>query len=185
MADLVAVTIPNLVQGISQQPDGQRDPSQGEIQVNAVSSVAEGLRKRDGSRVLAKLSDAPFGDAFIHSILRDEQEEYLAVVTKTGIRVFDLAGVEKTVDAPGGYGYLSSVTSARDQIRAVSIADYTFILNTSVKPAMDAALTPTTPRPAAHEALVWIKAANYGQTYKVTLNGTSPMFETATGVPLF
>jgi hypothetical protein len=180
LADLVAVTIPNLVQGISQQPDGQRDPSQGEIQVNAVSSVAEGLRKRDGSRVLAKLSDAPFGDAFIHSILRDEKEEYLAVVTKTGIRVFDLAGVEKTVNAPGGYGYLSSVTSARDQIRAVSIADYTFILNTSVKPAMDAALTPTTPRPAAHEALVWIKAANYGQTYKVTLNGTTATLQTAT-----
>ena len=180
MADLVSITIPSLVQGISQQPDGQRDPTQGEIQVNGVSSVAEGLRKRDGSRVLAKLSDTSFGDAFIHSILRDEKEEYLAVITKTGIRVFDLAGNEKTVSSPGGHGYLSSVISARDQIRAVSIADYTFILNTSVKPAMDAALTPVTPRPAAHEALVWVKAANYGQTYKVTLDGTTVTVQTAT-----
>lgn len=180
MADLVSYTIPNLIQGISQQPDAQRDPTQGEIQINGVSSLAEGLRKRDGSRVLAKLSDAPFGDAFIHSILRDETEEYLAIITKTGIRVFDLAGNEKTVAAPGGYGYLSTVTSARDQIRAVSIADYTFILNTLAKPAMDPALTPITPRPAAHEALVWVRAANYGQTYKITLNGTTSEVATAT-----
>ena len=142
--------------------------------------MAEGLRKRDASHVLAKVSDVPFGDAFIHSILRDEVEEYLAVITKTGIKVFDLAGVEKTVTAPGGYGYLSTITSARDQVRAVSIADYTFILNTQQKPAMDPALTPITPRPAAHEALVWIKAANYGQTYKVTLNTTTATVTTAT-----
>lgn len=180
MADPVSSLIPNLVQGISQQPDGQRDPSQGEIQINGVSSLSEGLRKRDGSKVLAKVSDAPFGDAFIHSILRDENEEYLAVITKTGIKVYDLAGVEKTVSAPGGYGYLSTVTSARDQIRATSIADYTFILNTTKKPAMDPALTPVTPRPALHEALVWVKAANYGQAYKVTLNGTTTEVKTAT-----
>ena len=47
MAELYSYTIPNLIQGISQQPDAQRDPSQAEVQVNAVSSIAEGLRKRD------------------------------------------------------------------------------------------------------------------------------------------
>ena len=45
----VAYTIPNLIQGISQQPDAQRDPSQGEIQINGMSSIAEGLRKRDSA----------------------------------------------------------------------------------------------------------------------------------------
>ena len=102
MADIVSYTIPSLVQGVSNQPDAQRDPSQGEIQINGVSSIAEGLRKRDSSRVIAKVSDAPFGDVFIHSILRDESEKYLAVIAKTGIKVFDLAGTEYTVNAPGG-----------------------------------------------------------------------------------
>ena len=46
---LVSYPIPNLSQGISQQPDAQRDPSQGEIQVNGMSSIMEGLRKRDAS----------------------------------------------------------------------------------------------------------------------------------------
>ena len=75
MADLVSYAIPNLIQGVSQQPDAQRDPTQGAIQVNAVSSIAEGLRKRDFTRTIAKVSSTPFGDAFIHSILRDQSEE--------------------------------------------------------------------------------------------------------------
>ena len=179
LAELFSYTIPNLAQGISQQPDAQRDPSQGEIQINGVSSTAEGLRKRDGSHTLAKVSNVPFGDAFIHSVLRDSTEEYLAVITKTGIRVFDLAGNEKTVNAPGGYGYLASVTDARQQIRAVTIADYTFILNTTKATAMNPAVAPVTPRPTVHEALVWVKAANYGQKYTVNINGTNVDVTTA------
>ena len=34
MSSLVSYSIPNLAQGISQQPDAQRDPSQAEIQIN-------------------------------------------------------------------------------------------------------------------------------------------------------
>jgi hypothetical protein len=179
MAQLVSYTIPNLIQGISQQPDPQRDPSQGEVQINGMSSIAEGLRKRDSSHTLARVSPTPFGDAFIHTILRDSTEEYLAVITKTAIRVFDLKGVERTVAAPGGYGYLSTVTDARQQIRAVTIADYTFILNTLTPTAMDPAVAPVTARPSPHEALIWVKAANYGQKYTVSVNGTTVDVTTA------
>ena len=179
MAELYSYTIPNLIQGISQQPDAQRDPSQAEIQINGMSSIAEGLRKRDSTHTLAKVSSAPFGDAFIHTILRDNTEEYLAVITKTSIRVFDLQGNEKTVNAPSGYGYLSSVTDARQQIRAVTVADYTFILNTNKVTAMDPAVAPETARPSAHECLIWVKAGNYGQTYKVNINGTEATVTTA------
>jgi hypothetical protein len=180
LAELYSYSIPNLIQGISQQPDSQRDPSQGEIQVNGMSSIAEGLRKRDGTNTLAKVSDAAFGDAYFHSVLRDENEEYLAVITKTSIKVFDLAGNQKTVSAPDGYGYLSTITDARNQIRASTIADYTWVLNTLKSPEMDSALSPVTARPATHEALIWVKAANYGQKYTVTLNGTTVTVTTAT-----
>ena len=180
LAELYSYAIPNLIQGVSQQPDSQRDPSQGEIQINGMSSIAEGLRKRDGTNTLAKVSDVSFGDAYFHSILRDENEEYLAVITKTSIKVFDLAGNEKTVSAPDGYGYLSTITDARSQIRASTIADYTWVLNTLKAPEMDPALSPVTPRPATHEALIWVKAANYGQKYTVTLNGTTVDVTTAT-----
>ncbi len=175
----VAVTIPNLIQGISQQPDAQRDPSQGEIQINGVSSIAEGLRKRDSTRTLALVSNTGFGDAYFHAILRDQQEEYIAVITKTEIKVFELDGTERTVNAdPGAYSYLSSVTAAQQQIRAVTIADYTWITNTLTATAADPATAPKTARPA-HECLIWVKQAAYGNRYTVNVNGYQSTVETA------
>ena len=179
MANLVSYTIPNLIQGISQQPDAQREPSQGETQINGMSSLAEGLRKRESTHVVAKVSNSSFGDVYFHQILRDSAEKYLVVVGKTAIKVFDLDGNEKTVSAPSGYSYLSSVVSATSDIRAATIADYTFISNTKAVPAMDASLAPAVARPAAHETLVWVKAANYGQTYNVNVNGTLATVQTA------
>ena len=179
MANLVSYTIPSLVQGVSQQPDAQRDPTQGAIQVNAVSSIAEGLRKRDFTRTLAKVSATPFGDAFIHSILRDQSEEYLSVITNSSIQVFDLDGNEIAVAEDGSaFNYLSTVTDARRQIRAVTVADYTFICNLNTNTAMQAGLAPAIARPFAHECLIWVRAANYGQTYIVNVNGKEVEVET-------
>lgn len=174
----VAFTIPNLIQGVSQQPDAQRDPSQGEIQINAVSSIAEGLRKRDSTRTLAKVSTSSFGDAFFHTILRDQLEEYIAVITKTAIRVFDLDGAEQTVTADtDAYDYLSSITDARQQVRAVTIADFTFVTNTLTATAMDTATAPVNSRPP-HECLIWVKQAAYGNEYVVNVNGKQVTVQT-------
>ena len=45
-------------------------------------------------------------------INRDTTERYTVVVTETGIRVFDMNGVEKTVTAPAGWGYLADTASS-------------------------------------------------------------------------
>jgi len=169
---LSSYSIANLIQGVSQQSDSQRDPTQGEVQVNGYSSLADGLRKRAGTSVIRRLSTATLGDVFFHSILRDSGEKYLVVIGKTAIRVFDLDGIEKTVTAPSGYGYLSTVTSCATDVRAASIADFTFISSIKRVPAMTAAVAPATTRPSFYEALVWVKAANYGQSYRVSINGT-------------
>ena len=189
---LVSYSIPNLAQGVSQQPDAQRDPTQGEIQVNGMSSIVEGLRKRDPSETLALVSSTDFGDCFIHEILRDNVEEYLAVITgpiidsggnvttDASIKVFDLDGNSYDVDAAtGAYDYLNTVTDSKAQIRAVTIADYTFITNTLKKPAMTADEAPVVARSDDHEALIWIRAATYGQTYRVNINTIEVTFQTA------
>ena len=175
----IAVTIPNLIQGVSLQPDAQKDPSQGAIQINGVSSIAEGLRKRDSSRTLARVSETPFGDAFFHTILRDQEEEYIAVITNDRVRVFELDGTERTVtEDTDAYDYLDSITDATQQVRAVTIADYTWITNTLTNTAMDTALAPETARPREHECLVWVKQAVYGNEYVLNLNGTEVTVET-------
>jgi hypothetical protein len=169
---LSSYSIANLIQGISQQPDSQRDPTQGELQVNGYSSLADGLRKRAGTSVIRQISSTSLGDVFFHSILRDSGEKYLVVIGRFAIRVFDLDGIEKTVSAPFGYSYLFTVINCATDIRAATIADYTFVSSVKRVPAMSAALAPATARPAANEALVWVRAANYGQTYRVSVNGT-------------
>jgi hypothetical protein len=43
---LINTSVPNLIQGVSQQPDASRFAGQCEEQENALSSVADGLKKR-------------------------------------------------------------------------------------------------------------------------------------------
>ena len=180
MANLVSSTIPNLIQGASLQPDASRDPSQGDEQINGMSSLAEGLRKREGTECIKKVSTSSLGDVYMHQILRDSGEKYLVVIGKTSIKVFDLDGNEKTVNvATNAFNYLSSVVSAKTDIRAATIADYTFISNVKTNPALTSDTAPATARPTTHEALVWVKAANYGQTLKVNVNGTQTTVQTA------
>ena len=51
---LVSRTIPNLVQGVSQQPEVLRLSSQATTQINGFSSVVEGLKKRPPTNYIAK-----------------------------------------------------------------------------------------------------------------------------------
>ena len=82
---LVSRTIPNLVQGISQQPEVLRLSSQATTQLNGFSSVVEGLKKRPPTNYIAKLSSSTFGNAFLHTINRDVAERYIVVI-KTSLR---------------------------------------------------------------------------------------------------
>ena len=80
---LISSSIPNLINGISQQPAEIRLASQGERQVNGLSSVARGLEKRPGTEHKAKLSSTAESDSFVHSIRRDRDEEYTMVLSRT------------------------------------------------------------------------------------------------------
>lgn len=77
---LVSTTIPNLINGVSQQPYALRLASQSEAQENAHSSVVEGLRKRAGTTHRSKIVDAPSGELFTHTINRDRNEQYEVLI---------------------------------------------------------------------------------------------------------
>ena len=68
---LVSTSIPNLINGISQQPAEIRLASQGERQVNGLSSIARGLEKRPGTEHKERITTTSIDDTFIHSIRRD------------------------------------------------------------------------------------------------------------------
>ncbi len=163
---LISQSIPNLANGVSQQPFTLRLASQAELQENALSTTSQGLRKRPPTKHLKKILSGSYAAAYIHTINRDENERYIVVITSGGLKVFDLAGVEKTVTFPSGTSYLTSADPA-NSFRAVTVADYTFIVNKGV--TVTAGATFATDRPA--EALINVKAGNYGKPYRVFIDG--------------
>jgi hypothetical protein len=162
---LISSAIPNLINGVSQQPATLRLASQAEEQVNFLSTVADGLKRRPGTRHIAKLSSAPWADAFLHTIDRDATEKYLVTIRNGQLQVNDaLTGAARTVTAPNGWGYLAGGT--KDSYRAVTVADYTFIINRNTKTAMASNLSPT----RVNMGMFVIKAGNYGKRYRLYIN---------------
>ena len=164
---LISSSIPNFVNGVSQQPYTLRLNSQGEVQENGLSTVSQGLKKRPPTKHLKKIQNTPLGNCFIHTINRDSAERYITVLTNGDLKVYDINGVEKTVAFPNGKGYLSTATPST-AFSAVTVADYTFFVNKSIAVTASGSTTPTRP----NEAVVNVKAGNYGKTYKIILDGT-------------
>ena len=176
---LVSQSIPNLINGVSQQPPSLRLNSQAEVQENGLSSAVEGLSKRPCTEYIADLGAVTNLDkAFIHTIRRDETEFYSLVIDTAGlIKVFDKDGVSKTV-TNNASSYLTGLTNPKKELAAVSIADNTFIVNKNTTVAKDT----TTSATRNPEALVYVKNADYSSTYrlKVTKGGTTKTVEFAT-----
>lgn len=68
-----------LSQGVSQQAETQRFPSQATEQINAYSSPVKGLLKRPPAKFVNKIS-VDSSKSFVHTINRDSSEQYVVVV---------------------------------------------------------------------------------------------------------
>lgn len=118
--------LPALYNGVSQQPPILRSADQTEDELNTWASLADGVGKRPPSEYVAQIAETVSPDAFLHFINRDVTERYIVIIESGLIKVFDAqTGEAKTVNAPGGLSYLAS-----GKFRAVTVADYTFIVNT-------------------------------------------------------
>lgn len=167
---LYTQSIKNLKGGISQQPDILRYQDQGEEQINCWSSESEGLQKRPPMVFTKRLENTKYAlgqSPKFHLINRDEQEQYYIVFTGETIKVYDLKGEEYKVE--GDMQYVTS-NKPRDDIRVITVADYTFIVNRNIKvtkgteeayPDYD-----TTKR-----GLINLRGGQYGRTLKVGING--------------
>ncbi len=164
----VSGKIPNLINGVSQQSPPMRLASQADICENTFPSIVDGLTPRPRTEHGIFLGNIP-NDAFKHFIMRDDAEEYiLAIYTNGTIRVWDRnTGAEKTVDNHGA-SYLAGITSAEDDLRALTIADHTFIVNRKKVVLAGTSKTPARP----YEALVHVAAGNYAKTYRITIGGS-------------
>lgn len=173
---LISQSIKNLKGGVSQQPDILRFPDQGERQVNGWSSEVAGLQKRWPTVFVKRL--ASFGDfgphPLIHTVNRDESERYQFVFTGTTVRIFDLYGNEKTVKFPEGEAgdprlYIQT-GDPRKYLKMVTVADYTFIVNTNRVILEDPTFTHPDYPAMDSRAIINIRGGQYGKTFNVFLN---------------
>jgi hypothetical protein len=164
---VISQSIPNLINGISQQNAVQRNVSQAENQVNFQSNIIDGLSKRAGTQFVANLisNQAIPNNCAVQWINRDSSNQYVALFYNQGVKVFDLQGVEKTVSTPNGTSYLTS-TNPLEDFKFTNIADYSFVSNAQKTVAENSSTTAA----KVQEALVYVKSSQYGRQYSVTLN---------------
>ena len=165
---LISQSISSFKGGVSQQPDIVRFPDQVEELINGFPSEVEGLQKRPPTVHLKRLDDSMGSTkARYHVINRDENEQYILEMKNGALRVWDLQGNAKTVTIAEDSSYLT-VTDPMDEFRAVTVADYTFILNRGIKTAMTSDLSPDVNRGIV---LFDVRGTAYGKAYEIWING--------------
>ena len=171
---IISRAIPTLLRGISQSSDALKQSDHADIQDNADSNPVLGLTKRSGLQYLANIINGDLGNVHIQTINRDANEQYIAVFSNGNVRVFELDGNELTVHKPDGTNYLST-TDSQNVIKTVTIADFTFVVNTNFEISMDATLSGGT----GTKAIIFIKQATANTVYSVTVDGVNVSDNTA------
>ena len=176
---VISRAIPTLLRGVSQTADSTKQADHADIQDNATSSPTQGLKKRSGVQYLANLQSSTIGNVHIQTINRDTNERYIAVFGDETIKVYDINGVEKSVTTPDGLTYLDS-SNPRADFRTVTIADYTFVVNTTKTVAMSTATSSGT----NVEAIVFVNQVSDKTEYVVDINGTVAIHNSVLDDPL-
>jgi hypothetical protein len=110
---LINTSVPNLIQGVSQQPDAVRFAGQCDEQENALASVVDGLQKRPATKHVATLLSevALDSDAKVHFIERDDEERYVIIIKgddKKTISAYNLKDGRQAVISQSYRGVVSS-----------------------------------------------------------------------------
>jgi len=182
----ITTSVPNLIQGVSQQSPRVRIPGQCEDQLNALPTITKGLTKRPPARLIKKLTAANVfnkGD-MIHFIERSATERYVVVIEHRSqsdrqgvLRAFNVdTGDEATIEGvTGGYNInnnylqlkatddtLFPASDSHKLLKARTLGDSTFILNTTKTVAKSTEKSEALDK---SRALVFIKQGDYGKKY--------------------
>lgn len=162
--------VPNLMGGVSQQPDPMKIPGQVRDAENVYLDPTFGCKKRPPTRFISNIDSGNIPeDAKWFTIFRDSNERYIAVVyrdenTGTKMRVWEAdTGTERTVNIRGAA--LDYITvSDNKNLRNLTINDYTLLVNSEKEVVMDTNLSPGSEN---NEALVVVNQVAYNTSYNV------------------
>ena len=164
----ISQSIPNLLGGVSQQPDPLKIPGQVREAENVLLDPTFGCRKRPPTKFINQLATDIPKDATWFPIFRDQNERYIVAIYKDGsnntqIKVWDAdTGVAKTVNTQGTAAQYLDVADVKN-IRPLTINDYTLLCNSEQRISMDS----TTVDNNVQEALVVINQIAYNTNYSI------------------
>ena len=166
MGGVVSQSIPNFLNGISQQTPTQRGINQAEEQVNLQNNIVDGLSKRPAFEYIDTIDATNVYPNTVKfwSIQRDKENQFIVILYNGGVKVYDLDGNEKTVTVASGSSYLTT-TNPKADFKLVNIADYTFIANKSKTVLADTTLSTA----KIEEFYINVVTSNYGREYAVTV----------------
>jgi len=173
---VISKAIPTLLRGVSQAADNTKQADHADIQDNADSNPVTGLTKRSGLQYITNLSTSSLGNVHIQTINRDSNERYVAIFSNGNVKVYELDGTELTVNKPDGTTYLNT-SDPRSVMKTVTIADFTFVVNTSITTAMDSSLNLTSSN--ITQAVVFINQVSDKTTYSLTVDGVTVTDDTS------
>ena len=176
---VVSRAIPTLLRGISQAADSTKQADHADIQDNANSNPVQGLTKRSGTQFITTLSNSAIGNVHIQTINRDINERYVAIFSNGNVKVYELDGTELTVHKPDGTAYLNT-SNPRSIIKTITIADFTFVVNTSITTAMDSTVSAGN----ITQAVVFINQVSDKTTYSITVDGVTVTDDTTNDATL-
>lgn len=166
---LVSQSVPSFKGGVSQQPDIIRFPDQVTELINGFPNEVEGLQKRPPTIHVKRVADrVDTSKKKYHVINRDENEQYILQLGSGEFQVFDLNGNARncSFETDEDRQYIIA-NNPKDSLKAVTVADYTFVLNTEkvvdpVEGVSDSGWSDT--------SLAYIKNAQYAKTYAIYID---------------
>lgn len=166
---LVSQSVPSFKGGVSQQPDIIRFPDQVTELINGFPNEVEGLQKRPPTIHVKRVADRVDTSKKKHYVInRDENEQYILQLGSGEFQVFDLNGNARncSFETDEDRQYIIA-NNPKESLRAVTVADYTFVLNTEkvVDPVEG-----TSDSGKSNTSLAYIKNAQYAKTYAIYIN---------------
>ena len=143
----------------------------------------DGLTKRPNTNHVKDLFSTEIpDDSLVHFVDRDNTNQHVMVFANNGgtaaVSIFNVSlgtPVPVVSISADAQTYLNNATTPLNNLRALTVADYTLVANNEVKVSLGASVTD----PLETEALVFVKQGAYDTKYIVKLDDTEALHTTA------
>jgi hypothetical protein len=164
----ISQKLPNLVGGVSQQPDSIKFSNQLRSCDNFLPDFTTGLNKRPGLQAKGKLANAAANGTWFH-IFRDNNERYIFQFSKAGVlKIWDAnSGLQQTVNSVAAESITYATHTSFTDLDILQVNDYTFVLNRGITVAQGS----TSSAAYSPFGFVNINTVAFNTDYVITIDG--------------